>query len=66
MASERISRRLALLEDFRLTPADLEFIVAELEDYDRALRELQAFAEGSSWLALPVQPTIPKEKHDQD
>ena len=58
MASERIARRLALLEGLGLTQADLESIVVELEDYDRALRELEAFAEGTSWPSLPVQPHL--------
>lgn len=56
MASERIARRLALVEDMRLSQADIESIVAELEDFDRALRELEAFAEGTSWPSLPMQP----------
>lgn len=60
MASRRISRRLALLEGLRLTHADLEIIVTELEDYERALQELETFAEGTSWPSLPVQPTFPK------
>jgi len=66
MASERVNRRLALLEDLSLTPTDLEFIGTEIEDYDRALREIEAFAEGTSWPSLPVQRTIQKEKRDRD
>jgi hypothetical protein len=56
MASERAARRLGLLEGLRLSPADLESIVAEFEDFDRALRELEAFAEGVPWPSLPIQP----------
>jgi len=58
MASERVARRLALLEGVSLSQADLESIVAEFEDFDRALRELEAFAEGVPWPSLPVQPYI--------
>ncbi|MDH3443973.1 MAG: hypothetical protein OEN50_08635 [Deltaproteobacteria bacterium] len=56
MASERVARRLALLDGLSLSQADLESIVAELEVFDRALQELEAFAEGVRWTSLPVQP----------
>ena len=55
MAYESAARRLGLLEGLRLSPADLESIVAEFEEFDRALRELEAFAEGVPWPSLPVQ-----------
>jgi hypothetical protein len=58
MASESAARRLGLLEGLRLSEADLESVVAEFEDFDRALRELEAFAEGVPWPSLPVQPYI--------
>lgn len=56
MASGRAARRLGLLEGLSLSPVDLESIVAEFEDFDRALRELEAFAEGVPWPSLPIQP----------
>jgi hypothetical protein len=56
MASERAARRLGLLQGLSLSPADLDSIVAEFEDFDLALRELEAFAEGVPWPSLPVQP----------
>ena len=56
MASERATRRLGLLEGLSLSEADLESIVAELEDFDRALKELEIFADGVAWPSLPVQP----------
>jgi len=55
MADERAKRRLGLLEGLRLSQADIESIVAEFEDFDRALRELEAFAEDVPWPSLPVQ-----------
>jgi hypothetical protein len=55
MAYEGAARRLGLLEGLRLSPADLESIVAEFEEFDRALRELEAFAEDVPWPSLPVQ-----------
>ena len=56
MASERVARRLGLLEGLSLSQADLDSIIAEFEDFDRALRELEAFAEGAPWPSLPIQP----------
>jgi hypothetical protein len=56
MASERVARRLALLEGLSLSQADLESVVAELEVFDRAMQELEDFAEGVPWPSLPVQP----------
>jgi hypothetical protein len=66
MSSERITRRLALLEGLTLSPKDLESIAAELELFDRALQELEAFAEGVPWPSLPVQPTMREVKRDRD
>ena len=54
MVSERVARRLALLDGLSLSQADLESIAAELEIFDRALQELEAFAEGVQWTSLPV------------
>ncbi|HZD39953.1 MAG TPA: hypothetical protein VE131_04480 [Terriglobales bacterium] len=61
MASERVMRRLTLLEGLDLSQADIESIIPELEDYDRTLRELEVFAEGTSWPSLPVQPYFKKD-----
>ena len=66
MLSERITRRLALLEGLTLSPADIESIAAELELFDRALQELEAFAEGVPWPSLPVQPTMGEAKRGRD
>jgi hypothetical protein len=56
MTAEHLARRLAQLEGVTLPPGDLERIVAEWEQYERALVVLEAFAEASPWPALPVQP----------
>lgn len=61
MASERAARRLSLLEGLSLSQEDLQSIVAELEVFDRALQELEAFAEGVPWPSLPVQPSNPSK-----
>jgi hypothetical protein len=66
MASERTARRLGLLEGLRLSPVDVESIVAEFENFDQALRELETFAEGVPWPSLPIQPdTNRRSKHDR-
>jgi hypothetical protein len=56
MASGPIAQRLAQLEGFSLSQADLELIASEFEDFDRALRELEQFAEAVPWPSLAVQP----------
>jgi aspartyl-tRNA(Asn)/glutamyl-tRNA(Gln) amidotransferase subunit A len=56
MASERLARRLALLQGLKLSQADLESITAELELFDGALQKLEAFSKGVAWPSLPVQP----------
>ncbi|MGE5303576.1 MAG: hypothetical protein ACM3TN_09630 [Alphaproteobacteria bacterium] len=66
MSSERVARRLALLEGLTLSPADIESIVAELELFDRSLQELEAFAEGVPWPSVPVQPSIYEVKRGRD
>lgn len=54
--TDRVARRLALREGVSLSPADLEAIVAEFEDFERALAELEPFSQGVPWLAVQVQP----------
>ena len=66
MSYERVARRLALLEGLTLSPVDLESIVAELELFDRALQELEAFAEGVPWPSVPVQPCMHEVKRGRD
>jgi aspartyl-tRNA(Asn)/glutamyl-tRNA(Gln) amidotransferase subunit A len=55
MTAGTLARRLALLEGVPLNPGDLETLLAELEHYDRALAELNPFAEDTPWLATPAQ-----------
>lgn len=66
MPSERTVRRLALLEGVRLSEADLESILAEFDEFDRALDELQAFAELAPFPFLPVQPYTQDVRHERD
>lgn len=56
MASEGVARRLKLLGGVGLSQDDLDRIVAELEEVEKALAELEPFGEGIPWLAVQVQP----------
>jgi hypothetical protein len=58
--NENLGRRLALLGDIELSPADLEAIRAEIKDLDRIVAELEKFAEGIPWISLQDQPTDKK------
>ena len=54
--NDKIAYRLALLAGVEFSPADLESIAAEIEDNDRILAELEAFAQVTPWISLQVQP----------
>ncbi len=56
MDTDKVTRRLALLEGVNLSPEDLESIVAEIEDFERVVAELEEFSQGIPWIALQVQP----------
>jgi hypothetical protein len=55
-ASDKIAARLTLLEGVNISPADLETIANEIEDNQRIVAELEAFAQGAPWTSLQVQP----------
>src|SRR5262245_61507634 len=56
MTVDSVARRLALLAGVPLEADDLATVVAEFEDFDRALPELAAFASSMPWPAVQVQP----------
>ena len=56
-ATDKIRARLALLEGVNISPADLETIASEIEDNQRIVAELEAFAEGTPWISHQVQPS---------
>jgi hypothetical protein len=58
---EKIAQRLALLEDVKLSPADLEAIVGELEDLERIVAELEEFGRVTPWISLQTQPIGKKD-----
>jgi len=55
-ATDKIAARLTLLEGVNISPADLETIADEIEDNQRIVDELEAFAQGTPWISLQVQP----------
>jgi hypothetical protein len=55
-AIDKIAARLTLLEGVNISPDDLETVANEIEDNRRIVAELEAFAEGTPWISLQVQP----------
>lgn len=53
---DKIAHRLALLEGVSLSPAELEAVVSEIEDFDRIVGELEEFGQDSAWISLQAQP----------
>jgi hypothetical protein len=54
--TDKIARRLALLEGVNLSQAYLDAIVADIEDLDRIVEELEEFAQGTPWISQQRQP----------
>ena len=52
-----LTHRLAMLEGARLSAAELELVVSEIEDLERIVTELEEFAEGTPWISLQNQPS---------
>ena len=55
-ATDRMAARLTLLQGVNISPADLETIANEIEDNQRIVAELEAFAQGTPWISLQAQP----------
>jgi hypothetical protein len=55
-ATDKMATRLTLLEGVNILPADLEMIASEIEDNQRIVAELEAFAQSTPWISLQVQP----------
>ena len=54
--TEKIARRLALLEGVELSQSYLDAIASEIEDLDRIVTELEEFAQGTPWVSQQSQP----------
>ena len=53
----KVAHRLALLQEVNLSPAEVEAIVAEIEDLERVIAELEVFSQGTPWISHQIQPT---------
>jgi hypothetical protein len=53
---DKIAHRMALLEGVEFSPADLEFIAAEVGELERVVAELEEFGQGTPWISLQAQP----------
>jgi uncharacterized protein YoxC len=58
--TEKMARRLALLDDVNLSQAYLDAIVTDIEDLDRIVAELEEFAQGTPWVSQQLQPATSK------
>ena len=54
--TDKVARRLALLDDVHLSQTYLDAIVTDIEDLDRIVAELEKFAEGTPWVSQQSQP----------
>jgi hypothetical protein len=61
-ANDKLAARLTLLEGVNIAPADLKTIADEIEDNQRIVAELEAFAQGTPWISLQIQPPGKKAK----
>jgi aldehyde:ferredoxin oxidoreductase len=59
-ATEKMAARLTLLQGVNISPADLETIANEIEDNQRIVAELEAFAQGTPWISFQTQ--LPEKK----
>jgi hypothetical protein len=55
-AIDKVAARLTLLEGVNISPAELETIANEIEDNQRIVAELEAFAQDTPWISLQAQP----------
>jgi hypothetical protein len=55
-----LTHRLALLEGARLSPAELESVVSEIEDLEQIVAELEAFVHDTPWISQQTQPSEKK------
>jgi hypothetical protein len=56
-----MAARLTLLEGANISPGDLETIADEIDDNQRIVAELEAFAQNTAWISLQVQPPGKKD-----
>ncbi len=54
--TDKVARRLALLDDVDLSQDYLDAIVTEIEDLDRIVAELEEFAQSTPWVSQQSPP----------
>lgn len=54
---DKMNHRLALLDGIELSPADIEFVVAEIRDIERVVAELEKFSGDTPWMSQQIQPS---------
>ena len=59
---EKHAHRLALLSAVELSREELNSIVAEIDDMERVVAELEEFGKDTPWISLQVQPVFPKDE----
>jgi hypothetical protein len=59
---KKLAHRLALLDGVELSPDDLKFISAEIEDIERVVAELEEFAQDTPWISQQTQPAGKRDR----
>jgi hypothetical protein len=54
--TDKLAARLTLLDGVDIAPADLATIASEIDDNQRIVAELEAFAQGTPWISQQIQP----------
>jgi len=55
-SKENIACRMALIDEVNFSPEERESIIAEIEDLDRVMAELEEFAQATPWISGQIQP----------
>lgn len=53
---EKHAHRLAMLQGVEFAPADLDAILAEVDDIERVVAELEQFCQDTPWVSQQTQP----------
>lgn len=53
---EKHTHRLAMLQGVEFSPADTDAILAEIDDMERVVAELEEFGKDTPWISQQSQP----------
>ncbi|MBM4261155.1 MAG: hypothetical protein FJ145_06890 [Deltaproteobacteria bacterium] len=53
---EKHAHRLAMLQGVEFSPADIDEILAEVDDIERVVAELEEFCKNTPWFSQQTQP----------